>query len=93
MDEVTISRLSAEQVNDEETVARAGDSGPLHDSQEADPWLTGEIEHLKTKWLQKEINDYAAKDKELKSSYQEASREGNESSSFARFRHTRSEIA
>lgn len=80
MDNVMISSLSAEQVNDEETVARAGDSGPSHDSQEADPWLTGEIEQLKTKWLQKE----------LKSSYREASQEGKETASLESFPRIRS---
>lgn len=66
------SRVSAEEVKDEETAARAGDSGPLHDPQEADPWSTGEIENLETRWLQKEITDHAAKE-QMRSSFRKSS--------------------
>lgn len=87
MDELETSRLSTEEINDEETVARAGDSGPSDNSQESDPWATGEMEHLKTKWLQKEIDDYVAKE-ELKSSSRRSSQEDFTFASLPRIRST-----
>eukprot|EP00250_Pteridium_aquilinum_P002045 c12253_g1_i4 orf=257-1693(+) len=75
----TSSSSLAEQTYEEETVARSGDAGLSSDFGDSDPWSTGEIDNLRTKWLHQELVN-----KELGSSGRIASLQRRSSRSLRR---------
>ncbi|KAH7285987.1 hypothetical protein KP509_33G054300 [Ceratopteris richardii] len=57
-----------EEKGDDEVLARSGESGVYGQVEQSDPWSTGEIKNLQTKWLQQELEEGVSSDKELEES-------------------------
>lgn len=75
--EESLAAVAAE----EEAVARSGDSGVADDVRDLDPWSSGEMQHLETKWLEQKLR-HRFKDLERQSSDGERSRSSRNSSSI-----------
>ncbi|KAI5062959.1 hypothetical protein GOP47_0021506 [Adiantum capillus-veneris] len=79
-----------EAKDEDEIVAKSGESGQYGNDEDSDPWSTGEIKQLRTKWLQQELEEEATNNKEIESWSSKKSLSCRRLSTSARLSHSRS---